>query len=114
MPRANTRKVPGSNIHALARHVTSIQECRRLFGSNWSLKIVNGVVISARHHQLLNNHRKSWLITGKYQVQRQQITKELNIRSVKEYAHAEATPVMSPYESRNMPLPPCTTPDSSC
>ena len=39
------RRVVGGQVHALAKHVTAEAECRRLFGSNWNQKLVDGEVV---------------------------------------------------------------------
>ena len=44
MPPTDPRKSVGANAHALAKHVTSDAECKRLYGALWHSKYVNGVV----------------------------------------------------------------------
>ena len=45
MPRVDRRRVVGTGIHAYAKHVISEPMCKRLFGSNWNKKLVDGVVL---------------------------------------------------------------------
>ena len=66
MPPPDVRRIIGSKIHALAKHVTSDQECRRLFGSNWSTKLVEGEVVSSHDGRKPGGARANWIIVGKY------------------------------------------------
>ena len=45
MFKIDPRKIIGMEIHAYAKHVTSEAECTRLFGSNASTRLVNGVTV---------------------------------------------------------------------
>ena len=96
MPPPDTRRVIGSKIHALAKHVTSDQECRRLFGSNWSTKLVKGEVVSRRDARKPGGARANWSIVGNYIVQNVEKTKELNIRSVKKGRVNPSNPIQTP------------------
>ena len=84
MPRIDRRRIVGNPIHALAKHVTSDAECKRLFGSFWSKKLVNGVVLDVRDGRRAGSNRANWIINGKYFIQGREKVRELNIRSVKD------------------------------
>ena len=96
MPPPDTRRVIGSKIHALAKHVTSDQECRRLFGSNWSTKLVKGEVVSSRDARKPGGARANWIVNGKYIVQNREKTVQLNIRSVKKGPVTPDPPIETP------------------
>ena len=84
MPRIDRRRIVGNPIHALAKHVTSDAECKRLFGSFWSKKLVNGVVLDACNGRRAGSNRANWIINGKYFIQGREKVRELNIQSVKD------------------------------
>ena len=69
-------------MHALAKHVTSEAECRRLFGSNWNQKLVDGEVVDVSR-ELTAAGRLNYFIQAKYTIQGRTKTKKLNIRSVR-------------------------------
>ena len=84
MPRIDRRRIVGTKIHAYAKHVTSEAMCKRLYGSNWDKKFVDGVVLEARDGRRAGGNRANWLIKGFYIFQGRRKVTELNIRSVKE------------------------------
>ena len=96
MPPPDVRRIIGSKIHALAKHVTSDQECRRLFGSNWSSKLVDGVVVSSHDGRKAGGARANWIVVGKYTVIEREKTVPLNIRSVKKGPVTPDPPIETP------------------
>ena len=65
------RRVIGARVEALARHVTSESETRRLYGSNWKTKLVSGTVVSFRDQNEGmegRGKRKNWLVTADYEM----------------------------------------------
>jgi len=98
------RRVIGARVEALARHVTSESETRRLYGSNWKTKLVSGTVVSFRdQNEGMEGHgkRKNWLVTADYEMPGRKKRCELNIRSVKKANQAPA-----PTEETPPQLPP--------
>ena len=105
------RKV-GSLVQAKAFHVTSIPECRRLYGSNWNQKLLCGTVLSVRDKNEGNQStgkRKNWLITAEYDLNGTKKVKELNVRSVYVYLYEPSLPAQengSSHDSDNGNLVP--------
>ena len=112
------RRVAGSKVQALAKHVTSDAECKRLFGSNWDTKLLPGVVISAVSKTLPGRSRASWLIVARYVVTGQREKEvELNSRSVKLAPTDPPPPAAAtdppPPAATDPPPPPPTNPQST-
>lgn len=79
------RRVVGNKVQAKAFHVTSESESRRLYGSNWKTKLLDGIVTAVRDKNGGNTSarkRSNWMITAEYDVGDNKKVKELNIRSV--------------------------------
>ena len=104
MPPPDVRRIIGSKIHALAKHVTSEQECRRLFGSNWSTKLVEGEVVSSYDGRKPGGGRANWIVVGKYIVQNREKTVQLNIRSVKKGPVTPKSPTETPIVAAAVPI----------
>ena len=84
MARTDERLVVGGQVHALARNVTSEAETKRLYGSNWKTKFVNGKVLSFRFEASTDGGRGSYYITARYTFSPTTTkVKEINKRSVK-------------------------------
>ncbi len=64
-PYSDPRKIPGEVVHAKARTVTNEKLCQRLYGSNWKVKVVPGVVLSVTKALMVPVSRVLSLLTGK-------------------------------------------------
>ena len=104
MPPPDVRRVIGSKIHALAQHITSHQECRRLFGANWSTKLVEGEVVSSHDGRKAGAPRANWIVVGKYIIQNREKVVPLNIRSVKKGPIPPDPPVEPPAVTAAVPI----------
>ena len=98
MVKIDPRKRIGTEVHAYAKHVTSEAECARLFGSNASTRLVNGVTVGCRNIREPGGNRENWKVIAVYKINtftRKQ--KALNIKPVK---------LRKITEGRAMPPPP--------
>ena len=87
MPRdIDPRTVVGGKVHALACHVTSEAETKRVYGSNWKSATVNGTVLEVRKRTKANNKNLQTYVYASYmfpsEVSR---SKELHLKSVKKF-----------------------------
>ena len=112
MPPPDVRRIIGSKIHALAKHVTSDQECRRLFGSNWSTKLVEGEVVSCHDGRKAGGARANWIVVGKYIIIEREKTVSLNIRSVKKGPVTPDPPIETPIVAPAAPIAPPVAEDN--
>ena len=70
-------------MHALDNHFTHPYECRRLFGSNWASKLVNGIFVEFYDQVITGNTRPSTFIVDKFIILGTQNTKDMNKISVR-------------------------------
>ena len=87
MPRdIDPRTVVGGKVHALACHVTSEAETKRVYGSNWKSATVNGTVLEVRKQTKDNKKNLQTYVYASYmfpsEVSR---SKELHLKSVKKF-----------------------------
>ena len=86
------RKVVGNVVLAKACHITSDAECKRLYGSNWNTKMVQGTIVRAYQHTNISNRRYCWFVVANYELTAGRIKeKELAMRNV-----VAERPVMTP------------------
>ena len=78
------RRTVGGKVHALACQVSNDAECKRLFGSQYKTKKINGIVERVELRQATSKStRRSTYITAKYNLtSKPQKTKELFISNV--------------------------------
>ena len=118
MPRdVDPRTVVGGRVHALACHVTSEAEAKRVYGSNWKSATVNGTVLEVRKRTKDNNKNGQTYVYASYmfptEVSRQ---KELHLKSVKKFWPTDepATTTVPPQSevgpTINQPNPPTAPP----
>ena len=57
MPKIDEQRVIGARIYALIMYVTSKAEYKRLFGSNWNQKCLNGIVLNIVNKQKTGSNK---------------------------------------------------------
>ena len=62
----DSRSIVGGKVHAKACHVTAITNAKRIFGTNWRTKLLNGRVIRVNQRIPEGKLRASWFITATY------------------------------------------------
>ena len=91
MPRdVDPRTVVGGRVHALACHVTSEAEAKRVYGSNWKSATINGTVLEVRKRTRDNNKNVQTYVYASYmfptEVSRQ---KELHLKRCLQCLHRQ-------------------------
>ena len=80
------RTVVGGKVRALACHVTSEAETKRVYGSNWKSATVNGTVLEVRKRTKDNNKNLQTYLYACYMFPTDvSQSKELHLKSVKKF-----------------------------